>query len=129
MKSLNIRFLCLCISFSLTSIGLVGCISSHVSQIPGHTLADATLKRDTYLNIRTNELACQGTRFGNSLIPGDPEIIDTVVAKPPGSATSPWTEKWTVKRNGGTATYTIVYQPEPQNGTDIMIAFPPEVAP
>lgn len=92
---------------AFSSLFLGGCASSDV---PGQTMADATLKRDILQNIRSVEVATTGST--------DVKVIDTTHEH---NAAGVSHEVWTVSTGGVESKYDIVVTPSPQGGSDLKI--------
>ena len=114
MKIMNWRVTIVLLTFSV-----LGCASTTGAgpKLPGSSLADSMLQRDTVPLVAMYE-AVADTECGNA------EITDTqVLTIPDVWGTSPWQEKWTVDRCGDLIFYTVTYKPTPGiGGTDISVS-------
>jgi hypothetical protein len=100
------------------TFALAGCAGRPLTGIPGESLTDATLSRDTYRNIGIIEKAQNGNF--------NPRILNTKIVEPPATPGGPWKEQWTVSHHGTPVEYNLTFTPSPRGGTAIAIKAPPK---
>jgi hypothetical protein len=98
-----------------------GCVAYPAANMPGGTLADFSLKRDTYKIIGAMENGRGGSFH--------PTILDTKVTEPAATANGAWTELWTVSRGGNRIDYRVIYTPSPQGGTQLRVTLLTKIVP
>lgn len=96
---------------------LCGCAGTPLTGIPGESLTDSTLRRDTYRNIGIIEKARDGSF--------NPRILNTKIVESPATPGGAWKERWTVSHLDTPVEYLITFKPSPRGGTDIAIKAPP----
>lgn len=95
---------------------VTGC-SAPGPKLPGDSLADSRLQRDTVPLVSVYEMSagseCDRSRIADTAVATFPEIVGM----------SPWIETWTVDRCGELVHYKITYTPTPaRGGTDIAVS-------
>jgi hypothetical protein len=110
--------LLLALAAVVLTLCLAGCAGTPLTGIPGESLTDATLRRDTYRNIGIFEKARNGSF--------NPRILNTKIVERPAQPGGAWKEQWTVSHHDTPVEYTITFIPSARGGTDIAIKAPPK---
>jgi len=101
----------------IIGITIVACATTATTKkLPGQSIADAQLQRDTMGNVAILEYVADNTCKQRKVV--DTEVIDY----PANSNKDSWTERWTLDRCGNTVKYKVTFTPDPKGGTSFNVS-------
>lgn len=93
------------------------------STAPSASLVDTALAGDVLANLRQMETVQSLKGESGIAVTGAPKVVSTCIVSRP-DASGSWVEEWTLQRETGNATYTVLLTPGPDGRTSLGILPP-----